>query len=662
MAARAEAGSADPKPRSAYEGLTVRSAAAGVALSALIGIADPYSKHVLRSTYLASDFMPLGLVFPFVLLVTVVNGTLKAIRRSWGFRPSELVIVFAMGLVATTIPTVGLTGTLLTTMTSPFYYATPENNWSTLFLDRVPRWLAPVSDEGTAIRWFFEGLPPDQRLPWEVWAGPLFWWLSLVAAVLLGCTCIVVILRRQWVDKERLPYPLAEVPLLLAEESDRPGFLAPFMRSRLFWAGFAIPMFLLLWNAAGFFNPTWPTIQETGNPIVISREFPPIPVRIYYPVLGFAYLINVQVALSIWLFFLLGVFQTGVLNRFGVAMGTAEPYSSSHPALSDQGFGGLLAMVAWGLWVSRGHLRDVARKALRGAPDVDDSEEMMSYRTAVFGLAGSLVYTSVWLLASGMEAATLALFLPSAFLVFIGVTRIVVEGGLVFVRGPLLPQSFATLALGTAQGTSVPSLISLSMSYGWFSDVKCTFMAAAANASKLVERAGVGRRAVFWGITSSLVVALATSIGYTVYTGYQIGAFNMDVWLFQRAGKLPYDDMVTKILNPTGPATTHLWVMAAGAAFMGVLIFLRYRVSWWPLSPLGFPVAGVQMVRNTAFTIFLAWALKVLLLKIGGNRLYRQALPLFFGLMLGYYAGLGVCWVVDFVWFPGGQGHYLYGV
>lgn len=99
--------------RHPYTGLTLRSACFGLALSALINIAAPYSKHFLRSTYLASDFMPLGLVFPFLLLVTLINGTLKALPSSWGLTRPELIVVFAMGLVAT--------------ITSPFYYATSEN-------------------------------------------------------------------------------------------------------------------------------------------------------------------------------------------------------------------------------------------------------------------------------------------------------------------------------------------------------------------------------------------------------------------------------------------------------------------------------------------------------------------------------------------------------
>ena len=654
--------SGDTRDTHPYRGLTFRSALFGIGLSALINIAAPYSKHFLRSTYLASDFMPLGLVFPFLFIVTVINGSLKAARKSWGLSQPELIVVFTMGLVATTIPTVGLTGTLLTTITSPYYYATPENGWQELYHGVIPQWLAPSGDGGTAIRWFFEGVPKDQPVPWEIWVVPLFWWLSLISAVFFACICLVTILRKQWIEQERLPYPLVEVPILLTEEAEQPGFLPPFMRTRGFWIGCAIPLFLVIWNIGGFFQPHWPRIPTQGASLFFGKQFPGIPVRLYFPVLGFAYLINVQVALSIWLFYLLGVFQVALYNRLGVQMGSAEIYTTNHPALSWQGFGALIVMVGWGLWVARGHLKDVWRKAWLGAQDVDDSTEVLSYRVALFGLAGAAVYVAGWLYASGMSLLCIALFLPAVLLLYLAITRIVVEGGLVFVRMPMIAQPFVVYTLGTTANLSVPSIASLALSYTWFSDIKCTFMVAAGHASRLVDRAGVGRKAILLGIGSSVTVALGVSLWYTLYMGYQIGASNMDLWLFQSAGNIPFNSLAKHMRNPFDTDFRRLGFMGGGMAVMALLTFLRTRLPWWPLAPLGFPISSVQMVRNTALTIFIAWALKVLLLKIGGNRLYRRAMPFFFGLMIGYYAGLGLAWIVDFIWFPGGQGHYLYGV
>ena len=59
--------------------------------------------------------------------------------------------------------------------------------------------------------WFFEGLPPGQAVPWGEWILPLFWWLSFIGAAACVSICLAVLLRRQWVDHERLVYPLANV-------------------------------------------------------------------------------------------------------------------------------------------------------------------------------------------------------------------------------------------------------------------------------------------------------------------------------------------------------------------------------------------------------------------------------------------------------------------
>ena len=74
--------------------------------------------------------------------------------------------------------------------------------------------------------WFFEGLPEGEKIPWGAWAIPLFWWLSFVAVLFFVLFCIVVILRKQWVEKERLIFPLAQVPLQMVEGAEK-GSLIP---------------------------------------------------------------------------------------------------------------------------------------------------------------------------------------------------------------------------------------------------------------------------------------------------------------------------------------------------------------------------------------------------------------------------------------------------
>ena len=53
------------------------------------------------------------------------------------------------------------------------------------------------------------------------------------------------------------------------------------------------------------------------------------------------------------------------------------------PFLAHQGIGAMLVFVAAGLWSARRHLRRVFSKARSGGETIDDSREMLSYRSAV---------------------------------------------------------------------------------------------------------------------------------------------------------------------------------------------------------------------------------------------------------------------------------------
>ena len=57
--------------------------------------------------------------------------------------------------------------------------------------------------------------------------------------------------------------------------------------------------------------------------------------------------------------------------------------------------------------------------------------------------------------------------------------------------------------------------------------------------------------------------------------------------------------------------------------------------------------------------VFMAWAAKAVVMRVGGVALYRRSKPLFLGLLVGYTAGVVLAFTVDAVWFPG-QGHQVH--
>ena len=47
----------------------------------------------------------------------------------------------------------------------------------------------------------------------------------------------MVILRRQWMERERLIYPLVQVPLAMTQSEERGQALGPFFKNPIMWAG-----------------------------------------------------------------------------------------------------------------------------------------------------------------------------------------------------------------------------------------------------------------------------------------------------------------------------------------------------------------------------------------------------------------------------------------
>lgn len=640
-----------------FTGFTPRSLVLGCLAAALVCVGDPFTYNILHSSLLAHDYLPLGVMFPFIVLVAVFNVGIKAIRPQWALRPPELLIVFVMGWIASTLAS-NITGYLLGNIAAPYYFASPENQWGQYFHRYIPQWMVP-SRESYAVKWFFEGLPAGEKIPWRSWIIPLFWWLSLIGVIFFVCFCLVAILRKQWVEKERLIFPLAEVPLEMVRDSDSRTVLPAFMRGKVFWIGFALPCAILIWNIFGYFNPLFPAIPMKSS-FQVARSFPSITTNIYFPLIAFAFLINLDVSLSIWFFYLLGVIQIGIYNRIGFSMGTADTYCSGNVPMAWQGFGAFIVMVLWGLWMARSHLKEVFRKAFNPKVPVDDSGELVSYRTAVFGLIFGVFYISGWLYKSGMQdIRVLVLFLFGIFVLFLGLTRIVIEGGLVFLRAPIISQVFTVYAVGS---TSIagPSMTALAFSYAWSGDLKSIFMAAVANTSKLREAISGNRKQIPLAIAIAVVVGFAVSIPYTLYIAYGHGAFNFGRYIFRAGAMMPFDTMVGKMKNPFGVFRGGLLFLSIGGAVMALLTFLRYRFLWWPIHPMGFTVASTLPIRLSVFSVFIAWAAKWLIIRFGGVRLYRAARPFFFGLIVGSFVGVGISFAVDLIWFPG-QGHEIYG-
>ncbi|NQT51734.1 hypothetical protein HQ576_06780, partial [bacterium] len=427
--------------------ITTRSVALGTALVVLINIGAPYSLYRLHSSQWAISYLPLSVVFFFFALVLLNLGLRRAAARV-ALSRTELIVIFVMALVGASIPTWGTSSYLVSVIATPFsYHATPENQWAEYLHVHLPRWLVPSDD--LALRWFHLGLPAGETIPWHAWAAPAAWWTAFLFAIFLFCHCLVVAFRRQWVEHERLSFALMEVPLHMVEEPEPGRHLPPFLRRRLFWFGFAVPVFIVLWNMIAYFEPTFPTIPTNWGMVSLGTGFPYFALHVNFALVGFTFFIHREVAFSIWFFVFLSMLEEGVLNTLGYTIAGREVYTLGMPAIGWQSFGALCVMVASMTWMARRHLLGILRGAWRGPPSDAEADEMMSYRALVLCGAGSLAFIAIFLRATGLGWLVVGVFLFAVIVLYLGVTRIVVEGGLLFIRGPLIAPTFTHYTLGS---------------------------------------------------------------------------------------------------------------------------------------------------------------------------------------------------------------------
>lgn len=617
----------------------------GLGLCALISVGLPYGEFVIKGTRLGLSSSTPAAFFLLFWLVALVQPLLGLVRPHWAFNRAELLLITAMMMLATVIPSRGFTGAAIPAISSVLYYATPENNWVELLVPHIPTALI-VQDE-VAIKQFYEGLPRGESIPWGAWIGPLSWWLFFMAAFYLVLVCAMVIMRRQWMDHERLLYPLVQVPLGMIEDGPRPGRVKPFLRNPIMWAGFAVPAILNTVNSFSHYYEFAPRV-DLDLPLALGHDAVVLRVRLNYLMMGLAYFINTGISGSLWFFYLLAKAQEWACATLGVfTTEQLDAFSHAGPTtgmLSHQSMGAMIALVVLGLWTARGHLKAVWQQAKAGD---HTAGELLSYRTAVGGLAVGLAVMGLWLGQTGLPWWAVLLFLGAAFAIFFALTRVIVEAGLSSAVEGLSGAGFVVSGVGSS-ALGATGMMALGFTLAWAGDLLVFMMAPCANGIRMLHGLKVGRQRVLAMLAAALAIGLLGSIYATLNLGYQYGALNLHRQYFSGLFALePFRFAARFIETPTGPYWLGWLWNGVGAAVMAGLLWARHHLLWWPLHPIGYVASGTWILGNIWFSIFLAWLIKSIVLKYMGPGGYRSTRWFFLGVILGQFASGGAWLVVD---------------
>ena len=601
--------------------MTLRAFLVGLVMCVVLGVWIPYSDMLIQGSRMGLWCTQAGALFLFFLLAFVGNTALALLRRSWVLQRDELLAVFIMVSIANAVPSRGVVANLFPLLTSATYYATAENQWAQLLLPHLPKWMVVI--DPAIVTNLYEGLPPGEELPWKHWLAPLAAWSVFFIALHVMILCAAVLLRRQWMEHERIPYPMAQLPLAMVNRDERA--VAPFFRSRLMWLGFALPLLNGSLTALTRYFPFLPRPTVFSGSLSLFHDAVSFGLNLDFSILGFAYFTSTPVGYGLCFFHAFNVCQRALLDVWGLStkdpmMGVFSQYMPS--MLIHQSLGAMLVLVLLGVYIGRGHVGAVWRKALGSAPDVDDSDEILTYRLALAGLLGGGGVMAAWLSLGGLPWWVAVLFVLTTLIIFTALTRAVAQGGVSAMYPPTNPSDAIISGLGPAT-IGDPGMATLGLTYVWGTDILNFAMAPAANALRLAAEVTRHRRRLFVAIMAGIVAAMVGAMGTNMLLCYGEGGLNLNGFYFQGAAQYPWT-FLEKIIGKATPVDPLGWAYTGvGGLIMTVLMWLRRRFLWWPFHPLGFPISSV--FGSMWFSVLCAMLVKSIVLKYGGVRLYRPS-------------------------------------
>jgi hypothetical protein len=254
-----------------------------------------------------------------------------------------------------------------------------------------------------------------------------------------------------------------------------------------------------------------------------------------------------------------------------------------------------------------------------------------------------------WMHVAGIPWALAVLLVLLSAVILLVLSRIIAESGLLFIQTPFIPTDLLAF-WGTANTSAPVACTTLMTEVIFIHDPREQIMPAMANAAALTP--GIGGRPRFLGSAMALAVTLGYFAGFAGYlwTAYHFGAVTMDPYGTNSAPHWSLDRALDYAHSPLSTSYGDIGALALGGALTVLLAFLRARLVWWPIGPIGLAMASTYAMDRIYFSVFLGWLFKILIVRFGGLRLYRRSVPFFLGLLLGegLFGGLAALWGLCF--------------
>lgn len=626
--------------------LTIRALGLGFVGAIFLSIATPASEALIRGTGLARSQLPVGAVsiYTFLILINVIFKRLKV-----GLSVSELVIIYAMMLVASGISAFGLMGFLVPVMASAQYYATEENEWRELFHQHIPDWI--VVTDGKAIRYFFEGLPEGFFIPWQGWLNPLLLWMIYVLGFYAAVISICVIVRKQWIEIERLQFPLVQFAVELVAEGKRPSSIPSLFMKKTVWIGLAIPMIIHSINGLHHYNPGFPHISLSYDLQRFLTEKPLNAINrlradTYFSVIGLTYTLPTQLSFSLWFFYFFYQAQYVLGAVFGQR---PDPPFIGHVVRSGaalQMAGACFGLIGYLFWRMRTHLADIFNKALKNHCGIDDTAEPLPYRIAMLCFTGGFLTVILWSRTAGVPVWVALSIHVTIYVVMMALMRVVSQGGVLMLHTSFRPLDVITQFVSTRSVSPKGLTILMYQEKIFMTTFLDYLMPSVLDGFSLSDRVKMNRRSLLIALCLTVIVSILVSALTLIFIGYKYGGINLGHF-YGWSTTLEFFRLQNLLIKPTDPSAKGVINLAFGAVGVVLLSLMRQRLLWWPFHQLGFVMGATYPMVLLWFSIFSGWLMKWTTLKFGGMKTYHKLRPFFIGLVLGEYFSGSIWFIVS---------------
>ncbi len=470
---------------------------------------------------------------------------------------------------------------------------------------------------------------------WPRWIG----WGFLICSCIFGMLCINSLMRGAWTEKERLAFPLIQLPMAMTENGGKGGMWG----SKAMWMAFGIMFAIDMMNGFNYLYPNLPSlpVKEYFNIQDFFKDPPwsnigEFHVALYPFMAAIGLFMPSDLILSVIVFFLLRKGTHVLLASYGIPQDTfsGSAIAPGPPYFDEQSWGGIFALFIGAIWVSRAYLREVWSEIRKGIRSVDGG---INHRFAFLGLVFSVAVVIAFGMYGGVPLWYMVPYTIIFFIFCVVVTRLRAQiGAPTHEFAYFGPTAFMNRFFGNRWVTDQQATW-ISAGFLFMNRITRTLpMPPMLEAMKMGRLANLRQKGLFWGMAGAIVVAF-----FLTYIFLQANVY--------RNGKPGGTDAITYLTNLTGdrhgPDAIGISMTIFGFMMVLGLDALRFRFPGFPLHPAGYVLAVNYGVDYYWFGLFVALLVKSFVQRYYGLRGYGTLRSVALGILLGEYAAETI-WMV----------------